>query len=121
MSIQNLKSIAFLMGVAIGTVGFAGSAAAVRVCWYEDRPVYEHCRDLSSNECSTHTRHVRVCADVNTNAPNSAARRPPGVRDGGLWVTPPERAPSGGLLEATPGLSPQGPARTGSPRGGTIY
>ncbi len=31
------------------------------------------------------------------------------------------KPPSAGILDSRPGLSPQGPARTGSPRGGTIY
>jgi hypothetical protein len=29
--------------------------------------------------------------------------------------------PTGGILDTGPAFSPQGPARTGSPRGGTIY
>ena len=124
MRIQNLKSIAFVMGVAIGIFGFAGSSYAMKG--------EVKCKNIKKTECYTltgerhcYTRVVRYCQFV------PEGKTLDQVMNEGVMESPkgstrsrPERAPTGGLLDSSPGLPGQGPAPTGKPAGrtgGTIF
>jgi hypothetical protein len=126
MRIQKLKTIAFVMGVTIGIVGFAGSSYAMKG--------EIQCKNIKKTECYTlkgerhcYTRVVEYCQFVPEGKTLDQV-----MNEGRMMESPkastrstPERAPTGGLLDSSPGFSPSGPSPTGigpaKRGGGTIY